>query len=63
MDIIEAYLEELKLFRSPKTVKNYRSHLTNFHRYVGKPLDHVSRDEIINYLDYLLNEKKYKSYL
>lgn len=58
MDYVEAFLVEKKLSSSELTVKQYSSVLRAFQAYFRKPLDKVTRPDIIGYLNYLLFDRR-----
>ena len=58
MDHIEIFLDEKRLSTSPNTIKQYGLILRNFQEFCGKPVDKVSRHEIVRYLNHLMFEQK-----
>lgn len=58
MNYITNFMEEKRLSSSPLTIKQYDSILNKFLSYINRPLNTVTRTDIINYLNYLLFTQK-----
>jgi len=58
MDYIEIFLDEKRLSSSPGTIELYGLVLHKFQEYTGKPLELVTRHEIVRYLNHVMFEKK-----
>jgi len=60
MDYIQLYVNEKGLELSPVTVHNYETGLRRFERFVGKPLDEVSKNDVLSYINHMQNVRRLK---
>ncbi|OYT41840.1 integrase [Candidatus Pacearchaeota archaeon ex4484_26] len=59
---LEKVQKELRIRNfSPRTIKSYNYHLHRFLTYVNKPLKTITKDDIKNYLDFMLKKQEGRS--
>lgn len=59
VDLVDKYLRTLSIInKSPQTLHNYRHTLKRFQKYVGKPVHTVEEKDILNFLEYMMVDRK-----